>query len=151
MSSDKKWITFKTSDDKEFVVEESVGMMSKAVRNIVEDQCEPYVIPLKNVDGKTMGKIIEYCKRHIEESDEAVLEGFDAQLLDLDQADLYDLLMAVDFLEIADLLEKVTGKVADLMKGKSSEEIRNIFNIENDLSPDQIEESRRENCWIRQQ
>ncbi|KAK1382515.1 SCF ubiquitin ligase, SKP1 component [Heracleum sosnowskyi] len=151
MSSDKKWITFKTSDDEEFVVEDSVGMMSQTVKNIVEDGCEPFVIPLKNIDGKTMGKIIEYCKKHIEESDEAVLEEFNAQFLDLDQADLYDLYLAVNFLEIKDLLERVTDKVVGMIEGRSSEEIRKIFNIKNDLSPEEIEESRRENCWTRQQ
>lgn len=151
MSSDEKWIIFKTSDNKEFVVEVSVGMMSKTVKNIVEDGCEPFVIPLENIDGKTMGKIIEYCKRHIEESDEAVLEEFDAKFLDLDQADLYDLFLAVNFLNIEDLLERVTNKVVGMIEGKSPEEIRNIFNIKNDLSPEEIEESRRENCWIRQQ
>lgn len=151
MSSDKKWITFKTSDNEEFVVEDSVGMMSKTVKNILEDSCEPFVIPLKNIDGKTMGKIIEYCKKHIEESDEAVLEEFSAQFLDLDLAVIYDLFLAVNFLDIEDLLERVTDKIAGLVKGKSSEEIRNIFNTENDLSPEEIEESRRENCWTRQQ
>lgn len=100
LSSDKKWITFKTSDDKEFVVEESVGMVSNTVKKFVEDGCDPFVIPLENIiDGKTMGKIIEYCKRHVEESDEANLEEFDAQFLDLDQADLYDILVAVNFLD----------------------------------------------------
>ncbi|KAE8795531.1 SKP1-like protein 1B [Hordeum vulgare] len=37
--------------------------------------------------------------------------------------------------------------VADMIKGKSPEEIRKTFNIKNDFTPDEQEEIRRENQW----
>ncbi|WOG87995.1 hypothetical protein DCAR_0207228 [Daucus carota subsp. sativus] len=139
MSSDKKWLTLKTTEDnEEFVVEESVAIMSNVIKNMVEDGCASSVIPVPRVKGNAMGKIIEFCKKHTEESDEKVLKEFDAEFLNLGPDALYDLMV-------------VTTKVADMIKGKSSEEIRNILKIENDLSAEEIEESRRENCWTRQE
>jgi S-phase kinase-associated protein 1 len=37
--------------------------------------------------------------------------------------------------------------VADMMKGKSVEEIRKMFNIKNDFTPEEEEEVRKENQW----
>ncbi|CAG8775834.1 13366_t:CDS:2 [Racocetra fulgida] len=50
-------------------------------------------------------------------------------------------------------LPNVTGKVlektvANMIKGKSPEEIRSTFNIVNDFSPEEEEAIRRENEWI---
>ncbi|KAL1828022.1 hypothetical protein ACET3Z_006434 [Daucus carota] len=152
MSSDKKWLTLKTTEDnEEFVVEESVAIMSNVIKNMVEDGCASSVIPVPRVKGNAMGKIIEFCKKHTEESDEKVLKEFDAEFLNLGPDALYDLMVSANFLEIKVLLDSVTTKVADMIKGKSSEEIRNILKIENDLSAEEIEESRRENCWTRQE
>jgi S-phase kinase-associated protein 1 len=37
--------------------------------------------------------------------------------------------------------------VADMIKGRNPEEIRKIFNIKNDFSPEEEEEARRKNQW----
>ena len=37
--------------------------------------------------------------------------------------------------------------VADIIKGKTPEEIRAYFNIKNDFTPEEEEEVRRENQW----
>ncbi|XP_026385081.1 SKP1-like protein 1B [Papaver somniferum] len=37
--------------------------------------------------------------------------------------------------------------VADMIKGKTPEEIRKTFNIKNDFTPEEEEEVRRENQW----
>ena len=40
------------------------------------------------------------------------------------------------------------SKCANMMKGKTSEEIRKKFNIKNDLSPEEEEQIRLENQWM---
>lgn len=40
-----------------------------------------------------------------------------------------------------------TCSVADMIKGKTPEQIRAEFDIENDFSPEQLEEVRRDNAW----
>jgi len=47
---------------------------------------------------------------------------------------------AANFLEIKGLLDLTCQAMADMIKGKSPEEIRKTFNIMNDLSPEEEEE-----------
>ena len=57
-------------------------------------------------------------------------------------------LQAADYLDIKSLSDLTCQTVADMMKGKTAEEIRKTLNIKNDLTPEEEEEIRRENRWI---
>ena len=46
---------------------------------------------------------------------------------------LFQLILAANYLDIKGLLHVTCGKVADMMKGKTPEQIRKTFNIKNDL------------------
>lgn len=54
---------------------------------------------------------------------------------------------AANFLEIKDLLDLTCKTVANMIKGKSPEEIRVTFNIKNDFTPEEEEQVRKENEW----
>ena len=54
-------------------------------------------------------------------------------LFQIDQQTLFDLILAANYLDIKGLLHVTCGKVADMMRNKSAEEIRRTFNIKNDL------------------
>ena len=54
---------------------------------------------------------------------------------------------AANFLSIKDLLDLTCQTVADLIKGRTPEEIRKMFNIKNDFTPEEEENIRRENQW----
>ena len=54
---------------------------------------------------------------------------------------------AANYLDIKGLLDLICKTVADMMKGKSVEEIRKMFNIKNDFTPEEEEEVRKENQW----
>ena len=57
------------------------------------------------------------------------------------------LFQAANYLNIKSLLDLTCQTVADMIKGKTPEEIRKTFNIKNDFSPEEEEEVRRENAW----
>ena len=57
------------------------------------------------------------------------------------------LIQAANFLEIKDLLDLTCKTVANMIKGKSPEEIRVTFNIKNDFTPEEEEQVRKENEW----
>jgi len=57
------------------------------------------------------------------------------------------LLQAANYLNIKNLLDLTCQTVADMIKGKTPEEIRKTFNIKNDFTPEEEEEVRRENQW----
>ncbi|CAI8588554.1 unnamed protein product [Vicia faba] len=56
-------------------------------------------------------------------------------------------LSAANYLNIKNLLDLTCQTVADMIKGKTPEEIRRTFNIKNDFTPEEEEEVRRENQW----
>jgi len=54
---------------------------------------------------------------------------------------------AANYLNIKDLLDVTCQAAADMIKGKTPDEIRKIFNIKNDFTPEEEEEIRRDNQW----
>eukprot|EP00191_Tetraselmis_sp_GSL018_P001321 CAMPEP_0177594766 /NCGR_PEP_ID=MMETSP0419_2-20121207/9964_1 /TAXON_ID=582737 /ORGANISM="Tetraselmis sp., Strain GSL018" /LENGTH=151 /DNA_ID=CAMNT_0019086113 /DNA_START=441 /DNA_END=894 /DNA_ORIENTATION=+ len=54
---------------------------------------------------------------------------------------------AANYLNIKSLLDLTCLTVANMIKGKSPEEIRKTFNIKNDFTPEEEEEIRKENQW----
>ncbi|KAG0460762.1 hypothetical protein HPP92_020627 [Vanilla planifolia] len=155
MASDEgKKITLKSSDGEEFVVEQSVAMLSQTILHMIEDGCAESGIPLPNVSSKILAKVVEYCKKHVESSSaaddkaaEEDLKNWDADFVKVDQATLFDLILAANYLNIKGLLDLTCQTVADMIKGKTPEEIRKTFNIKNDFTPEEEEEVRRENQW----
>ncbi|KAE9448608.1 hypothetical protein C3L33_19494, partial [Rhododendron williamsianum] len=55
--------------------------------------------------------------------------------------------LAAENLKIKSLLDLTCQTVADMIKGKTPEEIRKTFNIKNEFTPEEEEEVRRENAW----
>ncbi|KAH7834544.1 hypothetical protein Vadar_017258 [Vaccinium darrowii] len=152
--STSKTIVLKSSDGETFEVEESVAVESQTIKHMIEDNCADTSIPLPNVTSKILAKVIEYCKRHVESAakseDKAVddaLKTFDTEFVNVDQAVLFDLILAANYLNIKSLLDLTCQTVADMIKGKTPEEIRKTFNIKNDFTPEEEEEVRRENAW----
>ncbi|VAI23874.1 unnamed protein product [Triticum turgidum subsp. durum] len=117
---------------------------------MIEDDCADNGIPLPNVDSKILSKVIEYCKKHSSTSTAAAaptedLKSFDAEFIKVDQNTLFDLILAANYLNIKGLLDLTCQTVADMIKGKTPEEIRKTFNIKNDFTPEEEAEIRKEN------
>ncbi|KAM3336116.1 hypothetical protein ACQJBY_030221 [Aegilops geniculata] len=165
---EKKMILLKSSDGEGFQVEEAVAMESQTIRHMIEDDCADNGIPLPNVDSKILAKVIEYCKKHVQASPNPAdsgaadansststaaaalavdLKSFDTEFVKVDQATLFDLILAANYLNIKGLLDLTCQTVADMIKGKTPEEIRKTFNIKNDFTPEEEAEIRRENQW----
>jgi len=57
------------------------------------------------------------------------------------------LFQAANYLDIKGLLDVTCKTVANMIKGKTPEEIRKTFNIKNDFSQAEEEQVRKENEW----
>eukprot|EP00877_Chromochloris_zofingiensis_P008852 jgi/Chrzof1/421/Cz01g15090.t1 len=144
-----------SSDNQVFEVDEEVATESITVKNMIEDTGTDEVIPLPNVPGKILAKVIEYCRFHVEANKktddkpktEDDVKQFDTEFVKVDQATLFDLILAANYLNIKGLLDLTCQTVANMIKGKTPEEIRKTFNIKNDFTPEEEEEVRRENQW----
>ncbi|XP_059624693.1 SKP1-like protein 1A [Cornus florida] len=148
-----KKIVLRSSDDETFEVEEAVALESQTIKHMIEDDCADSIIPLANVSSNILSMIIEDCKKHVEtpksedKTSEDALKTFDTNFVKVDQATLFGLILAANYLNIKSLLDLTCQAVADMIKGKTPEEIRQTFNIKNDFTSEEKEEVRRENAW----
>nr|GFA42800.1 SKP1-like protein 1A [Tanacetum cinerariifolium] len=103
-----------------------------------------------------LAKIIEYIKKHAnkpkDDDDKKVaeedLKKFDAEFVKVDQEGiLFDLVLAANYLNIKSLLDLTSQAIADSIKDLSVEEVRKKFNIQNDFTPEEEAEVRKENAW----
>ncbi|KAF5181057.1 Skp1-like protein [Thalictrum thalictroides] len=145
----KKMITLKSSDNQEFEVEEVVACESETIKNMIEDDCYKEGIPLPNVTGNILAKVIEYCKKHVEEgvSDKDKKKWDEEFTKNMDQQRLFELILAANYLNIKKLMDVTCQAVADSIKDCSPEEIRTMFNITNDFTQEEEEQVRKENQW----
>lgn len=60
---------------------------------------------------------------------------------------LASMFQAANYLDIKGLLDVTCKTVANMIKGKTPEEIRKTFNIKNDFTPIEEEQVRKENEW----
>lgn len=65
----------------------------------------------------------------------------------MDTDTLYHLLMAGNLMGVEGVLELAVQRTAELIRGKSPEEIRDTFKIVNDFTPEEEEEIIKENAW----
>lgn len=156
----KKKITLRSSDGEEFEVEEAVANQSEMLANMIEDGCFDGGIPLPNVTGKVLAKILEYCTKHADfaaakpagddgsrPATKEEIASWDADYISVDQDVLYDIIVASNYLNIKNLLDLGCQRAADMIKDRNPDEIRRWFKIKNDFTPEEEEEIRRENSW----
>lgn len=114
-------------------------------------------IPIPNVNAKILSKVIEYCDFHVKQErakaeskdakSEEEVKAWDTEFTNVEQGVLFELILAANYLNIKSLLDLTCLTVANMIKGKTPDEIRKKFNIENDFTPEEEEEVRRENQW----
>lgn len=145
-SSSSKQITLKSSDGETFEVNEKVASMSVTVKNMIEDM-DVHAIPLPNVTSKTLSKVIEYCNKHVDEKESDELKLWDKDYVKVDKNMLFDLILAANYLDIRSLLDLTCLCIADMIKDYSVEQVRELFGIANDFTPEEEAEIRKENAW----
>lgn len=131
------------------VLANTSGMM----RNLIDDIGDIVnPIDLPNVDAKTLASMIEYCNAHYDgdassSSADTVKEWDTNFVVGMSQSHLFAVISAANYLDIKPLLDLTCQRVADMIKRKTPGEIRKLFNIKNDFTPEEEEEMRRENQW----
>lgn len=123
-----------------------------------DDDDEPIEIPTQNVRSAVMKNILEWCEHYKdynfpedEQDDDskksAPIDPWDSHFLNVDQEMLYEIILAANYLNIKPLLNAGCKVVAEMIRGKTPEEIRKTFNIVNDFTPEEEAAIRRENEW----
>ncbi|RYP73156.1 hypothetical protein DL771_003792 [Monosporascus sp. 5C6A] len=155
-------VRLQSNDGKQVEVDKQVAERSILIKHLLEDLGEGSVnetIPVPNVNEAVLRKVIEWCEHHrndpLQTTDEdsdnrkktTDIEEWDQKFMQVDQEMLFEIILASNYLDIKPLLDVGCKTVANMIKGKSPEEIRKTFNITNDFTPEEEEQIRRENEW----
>ncbi|KAJ5302581.1 E3 ubiquitin ligase complex SCF subunit sconC [Penicillium atrosanguineum] len=163
-------ITLTSSDGVEITVERAVAERSILIKNMLEDLGDsgeaipipnarlPRVLTTWQVNEAVLKKVIEWCEHHKNDPPTAGddddnrrkttdIDEWDQKFMQVDQEMLFEIILAANYLDIKALLDVGCKTVANMIKGKSPEEIRKTFNIQNDFTPEEEDQIRRENEW----
>ena len=150
-------------DDIEAAKITTLQRLCSATYYVNPNSSENVIIPLSEIkSGRTLDHLRDYfdivhsrgpmnqIKRPLRSNDlTQVVQPVEyaTWAIQLSYEDTSDLLMVANLLGMNPLLELTSASVAALIKGKAPEEIRRIFNITTDRTPDEAEQIRQENQW----
>lgn len=157
----------------EYAISKSAARMSTLLRDLLEDQdpAEPDAkILVPNVDGETMKYVIAFMEHHWSVPMQAIEKPLKAPIVDVisewdkeflmtdliakgverDHEVLIQVIMAANSLNVRDLLDLTCAAVASMIRGKQPEEVRALFQIHSDFTPEDEARIREENRWCEQ-
>jgi S-phase kinase-associated protein 1 len=155
-------VKLQSSDGVQVDVDVDVIQCSQTIKTMLEDlgfeEGDEEVIPLPNVNSTILNKVILWATHHKDdapplEDDETKekrtddISSWDADFLKVEQSTLFELILAANYLDIKGLLDVTCKTVANMIKGKTPDEIRKQFNIKNDFTAAEEEQIRKENEW----
>ena len=155
-------ITLQSSDGELFPVDIEVARKSVTIKTMLDDlgsdENDEEVVPLPIVSAAILKLVIQWATYHKDDpmlnddditctAENISISDWDASFLSVDQGTLYELILAANYLDMKGLLNVTCGTVANMIKGKTPEEIRKHFNIKNDFTPSEEEQIRKENEW----
>lgn len=132
-------------DDSEMTIDLSDLNRFTTIKNMLGDCDVPEgeALPIPNVSRISMEHILRTVKFEEAEKDK-IFEYFKSFPLE----ELSAALLAANYLDAQLVLDQTCRVVAQVhIKGKTPEEIRKMFNIKNDFTPEEEEQIRKENAW----
>ncbi|XP_036192084.1 S-phase kinase-associated protein 1-like isoform X2 [Myotis myotis] len=140
-------IKLQSSDGEIFEVDVEIAKQSVTIKTMLkdlgmDDEGDDDPVPLPNVNAAILKKVIQCCTHHKDdlpppEDDENKekrtydIPVWDQEFLKVDQGTLSELILTV----------------ANMIKGKTPEEIRKTFNIKNDFTEEEEAQVYKENQW----
>ncbi|EES07017.1 hypothetical protein BDA96_04G199000 [Sorghum bicolor] len=170
MASEKKVVFLRSSDGEAFEVsEEVISAASVTIKGMIDeespsraDTAATTTLAIPNVTAATLSRVLHYVNKHFDAAavvgrpddyifcapgDEHPLARFDDDFVDVDNDTLIDLVHAAEYLHIKKLFDLTCKAVADKLKGRTIDQIRETFGIVNDYTVEEEVEVYRENSW----
>ncbi|OUM65632.1 hypothetical protein PIROE2DRAFT_41488 [Piromyces sp. E2] len=135
-------VNLESCDGRIFKIDKDIAIKSQLINNMLEDvdESDDENIPLPNVTGDILEKVIEYCEHHrndkLDEYDDdddndEMEDSWDNDFLENfgSKEQLFDTALAANYMDIKTLLNLTCRHIADNIRGKNVEEIREYFNI----------------------
>ncbi|XP_077494481.1 S-phase kinase-associated protein 1-like [Amblyomma americanum] len=155
-----------SSEGQVFEVDLQTAMVSGTLRTMMEDLGDlasdaDEVVPLVNVNSATLKKVLQWATYHkddwllLAEDDVGAavggrqpLSSWDAEFFNVDQATLFQLIVAADYLDIKGLMNAGCRTVASMIRSKTTDEMRKRLCIRNNFTPSEEEMVKKETEWF---
>ncbi len=149
-----------SSDGEKIEISAKAAMRSTLIKDSIQD-CRDDIIEFtaNNVKGNILKKIVEYLEHYKDTEPKEIerplpsqnfkecVDEFDFNFTDIDLNMIFEIVLASNYLDIKPLLELANAKVASILKGKTTEEIRRTFGITNEFTPEEEQQIIEENKW----
>jgi len=165
-------IVLRTNDEKEFVIPRRAVRHSKVLKEILDDvdDQEETVVPLANVDSLTLEFLAPYLEYYQDKEPDPLEKPLRAPLPDLIPAwekdyvykclfkdgdekqhePLFKTLMAANFMGIDPLRDLCCAAIANMLRGKSPEQIMEVFGITEPFTPEEERAVEEEYPWLKE-
>ena len=153
MSQQPLFITLISSDNNKFKIEIKAAERSNLLKSLLQDYTEDHEIPMHDVKGDVLRKVVDYLIHWKDNEPKEIprplpsnnlkefADEWDAEFINgIDLDTVFDIINTANYMDIKPLLDLSCAKIASVMKGKTAEEIRNMFNIECDLTEEELKE-----------
>lgn len=150
-------VVLKSSDGKRFTISKAEASCSIALRKMIEanpNSSATESINLPSLSGALLAKIIEWCRAHRHDQMETdpngnsdatyqqgpglELSAWDRNFLNsMSELELFQLLHAANYLDVRSLFNASCLTVAKSWEGKKVDEIRRMYQIEGDFTPEE--------------
>jgi S-phase kinase-associated protein 1 len=154
-------IVLVASDGIKFTTSVKISALSGFIDRILQDYNVNEEIDLKTVSSKTLKRVLDYCQYHefcppsppkkpvvSKVLKENVADDWDVALVaELNDEDLFELILACNFLDIKSLLDLCLASYACVFKDMSIEEAKARYCIDEEFTPEVEERLKQEYNW----
>ncbi|KAJ1547240.1 hypothetical protein HK096_003842, partial [Nowakowskiella sp. JEL0078] len=111
-------VKLQSSDNQDFDVSKEVASQSVLIKHMLEDvgETEEHAIPLPNVTGPILQKVIEYAQQHKDDPPAQAeedskpkssedIDDWDRAFMNVDQGTLFEIILAANYLDMKGLLD----------------------------------------------
>eukprot|EP01006_Ploeotia_vitrea_P061143 TRINITY_DN77336_c0_g1_i1.p1 TRINITY_DN77336_c0_g1~~TRINITY_DN77336_c0_g1_i1.p1 ORF type:complete len:186 (-),score=29.48 TRINITY_DN77336_c0_g1_i1:87-644(-) len=166
-------VILKTSEDKEFVLSRDALKLSKILSDILDDSPteEETVIPVNNVDAATLQCVAPYLEHYATSTPPTIDKPLRAPLQELlndwdkdyvyktlfrdgdekQHEPLFKTLLAGNFLGVEPLRDLCCATIANMLRGKTPEQIKEVFGVTEDFTPEEIKQVEKEYPFLKEQ
>lgn len=115
------------NDNTEFEIKMEDAIKSGTLKNLIDDIGTDSIIPI-STSGDLFKKILKCLTGNVDE---------ELKVYENDSESLIDIVKTSNYLECKDILDKSCELVANMIRGKTTDQIRQSFNLVDDLSQDE--------------
>jgi len=145
-----------SGDGQKIEITRPMAEMSELMKSMLADDDDPDdipEIPLLEVSYEIMLRVVMFLEKHVNDPMkeitkpiatnklvEIVGEWDDTFIsyLDTNQTILFKVILAANYLDIPSLLDLGICKIACMVKGREPDEVKKMFNIEPDITPEEV-------------